>query len=97
MRINKKLLAIALLVGLTQSGFSTELGDENPAGVSGIYNGNSSTGGNYDPFTGNAMRGPIDDISVPSAVGAYPLKWTRFFNSHVTWGDNEMGGSWRFS
>jgi RHS repeat-associated protein len=73
-----------------------EQGGDNPAGVSGIYNGNVTTGGSYDPYTGNAMRS-VDDIVVPGSVGAYPLKWTRYFNSHVTRNDSEMGGSWRFS
>ena len=73
-----------------------EQGGDNPTGVSGIYNGNVTTGGSYDPYTGNAMRS-VDDIVVPGSVGAYPLKWTRYFNSHVTRNDSEMGGSWRFS
>src|SRR5437868_3343172 len=48
------------------------------------------------PGTGNAMR-VIDDIVVPGTVGAYPLKWTRYFNSHVTFSSNKIGGKWRFS
>ncbi|HZC81087.1 MAG TPA: hypothetical protein VE222_05115, partial [Nitrospiraceae bacterium] len=66
-------------------------GENNPTGVTGIYNGNITTGGNYDPFTGNAMR-VVDDIVVPGAVGAYPLKWTRYANSRGT-----SGFLWQFS
>src|SRR5437016_5991056 len=73
-----------------------EQGDDNPTGVAGIYNGNITTGGNYDPHTGNAMRS-VDDIVVPGSIGAYPLKWTRYFNSHVTYRDPAIGGRWRFS
>jgi RHS repeat-associated protein len=73
-----------------------EQGDDNPAGVSGIYNGNITTGCSYDPYTGNAIRA-VDDIVVPGSVGAYPLKWTRYFNSHVTRNDTQIGGSWRYS
>lgn len=74
----------------------SETGDNNPTGVAGIYNGQITTAGNYDPYTGNAMR-TVDDIVVPGSLGTYPLKWTRYFNTHVTWQDNRMGGSWRFS
>jgi RHS repeat-associated protein len=73
-----------------------ETGDDNPTGVSGIFNGNVTTGGSYDPLTENAHR-VIDDIVVPGSVGAYPLKWTRYFNSHCTFGDSSTGGAWRFS
>ncbi len=66
-------------------------GEDNPTGVTGVYNGNVTTAGNFDPFTGNAMRGPIDDIVMPSSVGAYPLKWTRYLNSR------NSGGFWSFS
>src|SRR5215472_6107964 len=91
-------LALIAVAALTPTSLFAdgEQGDENPTGVSGIYNGNISTGGSYDPYTANALRA-VDDIVVPGSVGAYPLKWTRFFNSHVAWQDNEMGGSWRFS
>src|SRR5947208_8123099 len=68
---------------------AVEQGDDSPAGVAGIYNGNIATGGSYDPYTGNAMR-HVDDIVVPGSVGAFPLKWTRYFNSHVTFGLGSM-------
>src|SRR5712692_3110663 len=66
-------------------------GEDNPTGVSGIYNGNITTGGNYDQYTGNAMRA-VDNIVVPGSVGAYPLKWTRYFNSR-----GGLGSNWTFS
>jgi hypothetical protein len=81
-------------------------GEDNPTGVTGIYNGNVTTAGSYDPLTFNAIRA-IDDIVVPGSVGAYPLKWTRYFNtrkapgvSHWTYSYNDyligsvtLGGS----
>jgi RHS repeat-associated protein len=69
--------ALVLLIPIK---ITAEEGDDNPTGVSGIYNGNVTTAGNYDPYTGNAMR-VVDDIVVPGSVGAYPLKWTRYFTS----------------
>src|SRR4029077_19000505 len=34
---------------------------------------------------------------VPGSVGAYPLKWTRYWNSHTNYQDHFMGARWRFS
>ncbi len=76
--------------------FAGEQGDDNPTGVAGAFNGSITTAGSYDPYTGNVHR-QIDDIVVPGSVGAYPLKWTRYWNSHVTWGENTIGAKWRFS
>jgi RHS repeat-associated protein len=73
----------------------------NPTGDSGAFNGEVTTGGSYDPFTGNATRS-ITDLSVNGANGSYPLAFTRVFNSRDTalisdypcFGD---GVSWRHS
>jgi RHS repeat-associated protein len=54
--------------------------DENPAGVTGIFNGNVTTGCSYDPLNHSAHRA-IDDIVVPGSIGKYPLKMTRYYNS----------------
>jgi RHS repeat-associated protein len=53
---------------------------EGPVGVTGIFNGNITTGCSYDPLAHSAHRA-IDDIVVPGAVGKYPLKMTRYYNS----------------
>ena len=45
----------------------------NPTGPSGEYNGSITTGGSYDPYTGNAKRF-VDDLTVTGSIGAYPLK-----------------------
>ena len=92
----KLLLAFIAVAGFTRPALSVEQGDDNPTGVAGIFNGQITTAGSYDPYTGNAMR-TVDDIIVPGSVGAYPLKWARYFNSHATYGENMVGGQWRFS
>jgi RHS repeat-associated protein len=88
--------SILLLTFLASVVVHAEQGDDNPTGVTGSFNGEITTGGMYDPNTGNAKR-VVDDIVVPGSVGAYPLKWTRYFNSHLTYSDNKLGGAWRFS
>jgi hypothetical protein len=69
-------LVTLLLPQLLRAG----VGSDNPLGPTGEYNGSITTGGSYDPFTGNAKR-VIEDLSVPGAVGAYPLKWIRVLNT----------------
>ncbi|MEY2497475.1 MAG: hypothetical protein QOD12_1031, partial [Verrucomicrobiota bacterium] len=57
-----------------------EVGNDNPTGPTGEYNGSITTGGSYDPYTGNAKRF-VDDLTVTGSVGAYPLKWARVLNT----------------
>jgi RHS repeat-associated protein len=71
-------------------------GNDSPAGVSGGFNGMVNTACAYDPYTGNAQRA-IDDIVVPGAVGAYGLRWTRFYNSRDADIDTGLGPGWRHS
>jgi RHS repeat-associated protein len=92
----KPLFALLAVAVFTQPALFAETGDDNPTGVVGTFNGEITTGGMYDGYNANAKR-VVDDIVVPGSVGAYPLKWTRYFNSHLTSADNVMGGSWRFS
>jgi len=53
---------------------------EGPVGVTGIFNGNVTTGCSYDPLSHSAHRA-IDDIVVPGSIGKYQLKMTRYYNS----------------
>jgi hypothetical protein len=46
---------------------NAEVGNNNPTGVSGTFNGNVTTGCSYDPYTGNAHR-TITDIVVAGGV-----------------------------
>ncbi len=72
-------------------------GTDNPTGVTGVFNGNSSTGCSYNPYTANATRA-IPDLTVAGAVGAYPLQWTRFMNSRRAGGGLfGGGGGWSHS
>jgi len=92
-------LAITVLLGaLASVSARAQLGNDNPTGISGVFNGNVTTAGSYDPYTGNATRS-VTDISVAGAVGAYPLAFTRTMNTRYTPGAGtwEMGtaGSWR--
>ncbi|HZE57587.1 MAG TPA: hypothetical protein VE031_07015 [Chthoniobacterales bacterium] len=74
---------------LTLSIFSTfvaapllraDVGNLNPTGPAGSFNGNVTTGCSYDVFTGNATRA-MTDLVVPGAVGSYPLAFGRTANS----------------
>lgn len=71
-------------------------GNDSPTGVTGDFNGTVNTGGSYDPYTGNAQR-TICDITVPGAVGAYPLKWTRFYDSRSAEVGTGIPVGWRHS
>jgi len=53
---------------------------EGPIGVTGIFNGNVTTGCSYDPLTHSAHR-EVTDIVVPGSIGKYPLRMTRYYNS----------------
>ena len=69
---------------------------EGPVGVTGIFNGNVATGCSYDPLGHSAHR-VIDDIVVPGALGKYPLKMTRYYNSrqqYYAWGAIALSPGW---
>jgi hypothetical protein len=46
---------------------------EGPVGVTGIFNGNVTTGCSYDPLSHSAHRA-IDDIVVPGSIGQISAK-----------------------
>src|SRR6266481_7401591 len=72
-------LSFLLFLALA-SPLHAQVGNQNPSGVSGIVNGQVTTGCSYDPYTGNATRS-ITDIAVAGAVGQYPLALVRTANS----------------
>ena len=82
MQLSIRSLVPALLLCLLLPKSSQATGNDNPTGVTGDYNGSITTGGSYDPYTGNAKR-MVDDIIVAGSVGAYPLKWTRVMNTRA--------------
>ena len=92
-------LAIAILLGFWPGSSRGQVGNENPTGPAGVFNGNVTTGCSYDPLTGNAMRS-VTDMVVAGGVGVYPLAFSRVANSrNQTAGDFEFGaaGFWQHS
>src|SRR5215831_1049564 len=67
--------------------------DHNPIGVTGVFEGVTTTGGAYNVLNHNATR-QIDDIVVPCAIGKYGLKMTRYYNSRKQDYFNQMGPGW---
>jgi hypothetical protein len=85
-------LALALV-----SPLRSQVGNDNPSGPAGIFNGNITTGCSYDPYTGNAMR-KVTDITVAGAVGSYGLSFSRISNSRQGFGSYfGMPGAWQHS
>ena len=91
-------LAVAFLTcPLPGLSAGAEVGNDNPTGVTGDYNGNITTAGSYDPYTGNGKRF-ITDLTVTGSLGTYPLKWTRVNNTRGGQGGAfGQGGGWRHS
>jgi RHS repeat-associated protein len=76
-----------------------QVGNDNPTGPSGGFNGNVTTACSYDPYTGNARRS-VTDLMVTGGVGSYPLAFTRTANSRSQYAvDYRFGepGSWHHS
>ena len=72
-----------------------QVGNNNPSGVSGIFNGEIADG--VDPYTGNVTRS-ITDIRVAGAVGQYPLALVRTYNSRTPSFTSPFGrGGWNHS
>jgi hypothetical protein len=73
-------LALSLLLALSlASSLSAQVGNNNPSGVAGIFNGEAGVR-SVDPYTGNGTTS-ITDISVSGTVGEYPLALVRTANS----------------
>src|SRR5262245_52832780 len=79
--ISRALALSALFFAVCTHDLDAQVGDNNPTGVSGIFNGQAG-GCGYDPYTGNATRA-ITDIAVAGAVGEYPLALVRTANSRA--------------
>jgi RHS repeat-associated protein len=91
----RAMLAVLLLAfALAPRAFAQEVDTHNPIGVTGIFNGNVTTGCSYDPLSHSAHRA-IDDIVVPGSIGKYSLKMTRYYNSrHFL--SSSMGPGWSY-
>ena len=91
----KGLAALLLIISTAHA----QIGNDNPTGPCGQFNGNVTTGCSYDPYTANATRS-ITDVTVAGGTGAYPLAFTRTMTSrYITGLSTEFGptGSWRHS
>ena len=88
------LFAIALMFAVPFCPRSLALDDHNPVGVTGAFEGVSTTGCAYNVLNHSATR-QIDDIVVPGAIGKYGLKMTRYYNSRSGFGDGwSYGLTW---
>jgi RHS repeat-associated protein len=95
----RAVLALASIILILARPFSlrAQVGNDNPTGPSGVFNGNVTTACSYDPYTGNAKRS-VTDIVVAGSVGSYPLAFTRTANSRFQSEDQYQfgpGGTWR--
>src|SRR6266542_2091601 len=79
-RLNVLLLFLLLLAFSCASQLHAQVGNNNPNGVSGIFNG--EIGSEVEAYTGNVKR-TVTDISVAGAVGQYPLALVRTYNSRT--------------
>src|SRR5712691_7163418 len=93
---NRQLSALAALLLLPLSQLRAQVGDNNPTGPAGIFNGQITTGGSYDPYTGNVIRA-VPDIAVAGAVGTYGLALSRIYNSRLGGGASFGYSGWRHS
>jgi RHS repeat-associated protein len=94
----KRSISAVAAVGLFITPAVGDVGSNNPTGTSGEFNGEVTTGGSYDPYTGNVTRS-ITDLVVAGAVG-YPLAFTRTTTSRYVAGLTTgfgAAGSWRHS
>src|SRR5437588_2384306 len=70
----------SVIAALLPSSLLGQVGNDNPTGPAGSFNGNVATACSYDPYTGNAKRS-VTDLVVAGSVGTYPLAFTRTANS----------------
>jgi RHS repeat-associated protein len=82
-----------LVLGVFASqGAHAQVGNDNVTGPSGIFNGDITTAGSYDPYTGCIMRS-IPELTVAAGVGAQPLAFSRIYNSRYASYSAELFGS----
>jgi hypothetical protein len=74
------LALMILLVCMVPVSLNAQVGNDNPTGPAGSFNGHVTTAGSYDPLTGNATRN-TSDLVLAASVGQYPLAFTRTSNS----------------
>jgi RHS repeat-associated protein len=87
------LLSVVALALLLPNSLRAQVGNDNPTGPAGQFNGNVTTGGSYDPYTGNVTR-TVTDLVVTGALGQYGLSWARTWNSRSGFGSWQHTYSW---
>lgn len=96
-RLMRRLFTAVALIALWPCTVWAQVGNNNPTGPSGFFNGEVTTAGEYDPFTGNAVRSSTD-LVVAGSVGSYPLAFTRRANSRYAQSSGlGEGGGWQHS
>src|SRR5438876_7708078 len=83
---------VLLFFALATPSLLAAVDDHNPIGVTGAFEGVTTTGGAYNVLSHNATR-QIDDIVVPGAIGKYGLKMTRYYNSRRN-SNSGIGPGW---
>src|SRR2546423_11820431 len=87
-------LISSILALVATTTLRAQIGNDNPTGPSGTFNGSVTSAGSYDPYTGNATR-TITDIVVAGAVGDYGLSFSRTSNSRSVGSQFGAGGGWQ--
>jgi RHS repeat-associated protein len=93
------LLLVVTILSFSANLVRAQVGNDNPTGPSGVFNGNVNTACSYDPYTGNASRSVVD-LSMAGGVGSYPLTFARTSNSRYQASQSyQFGGAggWRHS
>ncbi len=87
--------ALLLLSGAPE--LIAQVGNDNPTGPAGIFNGDVTTGGSYDPYTGNATH-EIRELTVYGSVGTHPLVFSRIYDSrYASYSGQIFGGAGTWS
>lgn len=82
MKLSRLLAPFVGCLAIAAPSLHAQVGNNNPTGPSGEFNGSVTTAGSYDPYTANATRS-ITDISVAGAVGQYGLTYSRVWNTRT--------------
>jgi YD repeat-containing protein len=91
---SSRLIIFAGLLSFSQ--LYAQVGGNNPTGVAGEFNGNVTTAGSYDPFTGSAHRSVVDMV-IAGAVSKYGLSFSRTWTSRGIETSVGQSGGWNHS
>jgi RHS repeat-associated protein len=92
-------IGLTLLFALITPVAFAQVGNDNPTGVAGEFQGEITTGCDYSPYTTTARR-TVTDLVVAGGVGAYPLTFARTSTSRYNTAvkvDFGTAGSWLHS